>query len=185
MNVLKGTVNSIPEVEAKLKQLDRDYETVRGQHETLLRKRESARLTGNIERDSNDVKIQLLDPPFVPSRPTDPDRLLLNALTLIGSIAVGIAVAFFLSLLHPVFYNHRSLEHLTQIPVLGSVSLSQRPTERFSALLKNLKFTLVAALLPIMCVGVVYLQLKNNSIYDSLKFASNSDTQVVASNELD
>ena len=151
-----------------------------------MNKREAARLTGNIEKDSNDVKIQLLDPPFVPSRPTDPDRLLLNALTLVGSIAIGIALAFFLSLLHPVFYNHRSLEHLTQIPVLGSVSLSQRPAERFSSVMKNLKFTLVAALLPIMCVGVVYLQLKNNAIYDSLKFASSGgETQVVASNELD
>lgn len=185
VDALRGTVDSIPEVEAELKQLDRDYETVRSQHETLLNKREAARLTGNIEKDSNDVKIQLLDPPFVPSRPTDPDRLLLNALALIGSIAVGVAVAFFLSLLHPVFYNQRSLEHLTQIPVLGSVSLSQKPAERVSSILKHLKFSVIAGLLPVMCIGVLYLQLKNDGIYSSLKFVSNNDSKVIAVSELD
>ncbi len=183
IDALKGTVDSLPEVEAELKQLDRDYETVRNQHETLLTKREAARLTGNIGSDSNDVKIQLLDPPFVPSRPTDPDRLILNALTLIASIIVGVLAAFFLSMLHPVFYNQRSLEHLTQIPVLGSVSLNQRPAERVSSVLKHMKFTVIAALLPVVCVGVVYLQLKNDNIYDSLKVVAKDDTQVVAVNE--
>lgn len=185
LDTLRGTVDSIPEVEAQLKQLDRDYETVREQHETLLNKREAARLTGNIERDSNDVKIQLLDPPFVPSRPTDPDRLLLNALTLIASIVIGVLAAFFLSMLHPVFYNQRSLEHLTQIPVLGSVSLSQRPAERFSSVMKHMKFTVIAALLPIVCVGVVYLQLKNDAVYDSLKVVASDTAPVVAVNKQD
>lgn len=186
VRTLRGTVDSIPEVEAELKQLDRDYETVREQHSTLLNKREAARLTGNIERDSNDVKIQLLDPPFVPSRPTDPDRLILNALTLIAAVFIGILVAFFLSMLHPVFYNQRSLEHLTKIPVLGSVTLSQRPAERFSSLIKHLNFAIFAVLLPIVCVGVVYLQLKNDNIYDSLKIVATDDAQqVIASNELD
>lgn len=185
VNALSGTVDSIPEVEAELKQLDRDYETVRDQHQTLLNKREAARLTSNIGRDSNDVKIQLLDPPFVPSRPTDPDRLVLNALTLVGSVFVGVLAAFFLSMLHPVFYNQRSLEHLTQIPVLGSVSLNQRPAERISSIMKHLKFTIIAVLLPVVCVGVVYLQLKNDNIYDSLKVVAADAPATVAVNELD
>ena len=121
----------------------------------------------------------------MPSRPTDPDRLLLNALTLIASIVIGVLAAFFLSMLHPVFYNQRSLEHLTQIPVLGSVSLSQRPAERFSSVMKHMKFTVIAALLPIVCVGVVYLQLKNDAVYDSLKVVASDTAPVVAVNKQD
>gem|GEM_PF-5368210 len=45
VNELKGTVDSIPLVEAELVQLDRDYNTVAQQHRTLLNKREAARLT--------------------------------------------------------------------------------------------------------------------------------------------
>ena len=177
---LEGTVDSIPAVEAELKQLDRDYETVRSQHETLLTKREAARLTGNIEKDTNDVKIRSIDPPFVPERPTDPDRLLLTALLLIGSIAIGVAVAFFMSLLNPVFYNRRSLEHLTQLPVLGVVSLSRQPSERFSSLMKHLKFTVLAMLLPITCVGLLYVLLNNATLYENLKFNADGDDRVVA-----
>ncbi len=177
---LEGTVDSIPGVEAELKQLDRDYETVRSQYETLLTKREAARLTSNIDKDTNDVKIRSIDPPFVPERPTDPDRLLLTALLLIGSIAIGVAVAFFMSLLNPVFYNRRSLEHLTQLPVLGVVSLSRQPAEKFSTFMKHCKFTVLAMLLPITCVGLLYVLLNNTTLYENLKFNADGDDRVVA-----
>lgn len=179
---LRGTIDSIPEVEAQLTQLDRDYETIRSQHETLLVKREAARLTGNIDSDSNDVTIRSLDPPFVPARPTDPDRLILNILTLIGSVGVGVMLAFFLSILHPVFYNQRSLEYLTKIPVLGSVSLSSKPTERITSVMENFKFSLLALLLPVACAIVLYVQLNNKELYESFKLASSSDATVVSAN---
>lgn len=180
VRALKSTVDSIPLVEAELVQLDRDYTTVRQQHETLLKKRESARLTGSVERDSNDVKIRLIDPPFVPSRPTDPDKLLLNALVLVGSIAAGIAASFFLSLLHPVFYNRRALEHYTNIPVLGGVSMSQRASARFDNTVSNLNFGILAVLLPIVFGGLLYMQVKNSPIYDSLKINAFSGTKQVS-----
>lgn len=175
---LESTVGSIPAVEAELKQLDRDYSTVRTQHDTLLKKREAARLTSNIEKDSNDVKIRSIDPPFVPARPTDPDRLVLTALLLVASVAVGVAVAFFLALLNPVFYNRRSLEHLTQLPVLGVVSLSRQPAERFSSFMKHLKFTTLAVLLPVTCAGLLYVLLNNSTLYENLKFSVDEDRVV-------
>ena len=177
---LQSTADSFPLVEAELVQLDRDYNTVRQQHETLMRKREAALLTGNVERDSNDVKIRLIDPPFVPSRPTDPDKLLLNALVLVGSIAVGVAVSFFLSLLHPVFYNRRALEHYTRIPVLGGVSMSQQASSRFDNTVSNLNFGILAILLPVVFGGLLYMQVKNTQVYESLKIDAFSGTKQVS-----
>ena len=180
VNTLKRSAGNFPIVEAELVQLDRDYNTIRKQHETLLNKREAARLTGNVERDSNDVKIRLIDPPFVPSRPTDPDKLLLNALVLVGSIAVGVAVSFFLSLLHPVFYNRRELEHYTQIPVLGGVSMSQKAASRFDNTVSNLNFCILAMLLPVVFGGLLYAQIKNSPVYDSLKLDAGNGTKQVS-----
>jgi polysaccharide chain length determinant protein (PEP-CTERM system associated) len=173
---LESTVDSIPGVEAELTQLDRDYETVREQHQTLLNKREAARLTGNIERDSNDVKIRSIDPPFVPSRPTDPDRLLLTLLVLIGSVVAGVLVSFFLSLLNPVFYNKRALEHVTQLPVLGVVTLSHSRAERVGNFMKHIKFTVLAALLPITCAVLLYTLLNNTTLYENLRFTDSNTT---------
>ena len=180
VNSLKRNAGNFPVVEAELVQLDRDYNTVRQQHETLLNKREAARLTGNVERDSNDVKIRLIDPPFVPSRATDPDKLLLNAMVLVGSIAVGVAVSFFLSLLHPVFYNRRELEHYTQIPVLGGVSMSKKALSRFDNTVSNLNFCILAMLLPVVFGGLLYAQVKNSPIYESLKLEALSGTKQVS-----
>lgn len=173
---LEGTVDSIPAVEAELTQLDRDYETVREQHQILLNKREAARLTGNIEKDSNDIKIRSIDPPFVPTRPTDPDRLLLTLVVLIGSVVAGVLVAFFLSLLNPVFYNKRALEHVTQLPVLGVVTLSHSRSERVGNFMKHIKFTVLAALLPITCAVLLYTLLNNTTLYDNLKFTDGETT---------
>ena len=172
LDELAGTIDSIPEVEAKFTQLDRDYETVRAQHSTLLNKREAARITSNIDADTKDIVIRSLDSPFVPARPTDPDKLLLNVLTLLASITLGVLIAFILSILHPVFYNQRSLEHLMNIPVLGSVSLIQKPNERLSSIAKHLKFTSLAILLPIVCFIILYIQITNDGIYESVKLAS-------------
>lgn len=180
---LEGTVDSIPQVEAELTQLDRDYEAVREQHQTLLNKREAARLTSNIERDSNDVKIRLIDPPFVPSRPTDPDKVLLNALVLLGAIGTGIAVGYFLSLLQPVFYNQQSLENFTDIPVLGGVSLQHRPMTKVSRVVNTLNFGMLSALLPALFVWIVVMQLKGGGLYEKLKFSPSSDTTVVSLTE--
>ncbi len=180
VNALKGTVDSIPLVEAELVQLDRDYNTVRQQHETLLNKRESARLTGSVEEDSSDVKIRLIDPPFVPTRPTDPDKLLLNALVLVGSIVAGVAISWFMSLLHPVFYNSRALEFHTNIPVLGGVSMSKKASSKFDGTVSNLNFGILAILLPIVFGGLLYMQVKNSPIYDSLKFSAFSGTKTVS-----
>lgn len=180
VRALESTVDSIPAVEAELTQLDRDYETVKEQHQLLLNKREAARLTSNIDKDSNDVKIRAIDPPFVPSRPTDPDRLLLTALTLIGSVMAGILVAFFLSLLNPVFYNKRALEHVTQLPVLGVVTLNTSRSERVGNFMKHMRFTALAMLLPVTCAALLYTLLNNTTLYENLKFSADGDTTVAS-----
>ncbi len=180
---LEGTVDSIPQVEAQLTQLDRDYEAVREQHQTLLNKREAALLTRNIERDSNDVKIRLIDPSFVPARPTDPDKLLLNALVLLGAIGTGIAVGYVMSLLQPVFYNQQSLENFTDIPVLGGVSLQHRPMTRVSRAINTVNFGMLSALLPALFIWIVVMQLKGGGLYEKLKFSPASDSTVVSLTE--
>jgi len=140
---------------------------VRNTYDNLVQKLESARLTGKVSADASAVKV--IDPPFVPTRPTDPDKMLLNALVLLGSIGAGIAFSFFLSLLHPVFYNRRALEHHTNIPVLGGVSMVKKPNSRFDNTVSNLNFGILALLLPVVFGGLIYMQLKNSPVYESLK----------------
>jgi polysaccharide chain length determinant protein (PEP-CTERM system associated) len=119
---LAAKVTQIPEVEAQLKQLDRDYEVVKKQHTKLLERRESARLSQDIETNASDVTFRVVDPPFVPRAPSEPNKIALNAMVLILAAGVGGGVALLLSLLNPIVVDARMLAEATGLPLLGVVT---------------------------------------------------------------
>lgn len=120
---LQDQVNTVPQVEAELAALNRDYEVNRKKFEDLLTRRESARLSQQIEQTSQDVRFKIIDPPRVPLQPSGPNRPLFMSMVLGAGLAVGIALAFLISQLWPTFDSRRSLMQITSIPVFGSVSV--------------------------------------------------------------
>lgn len=122
---LASKVNQIPEVEAQLKQLDRDYGVIKGQHLALLQRRESVRLGQGIEDDGSDVSFRVVDPPFVPLKPSEPNKYLLNTMVLIAALGIGGAIALLLSLLRPIVLDARMLAHATGLPLLGVVTFNK------------------------------------------------------------
>lgn len=121
-NELRATVGTIPKVEAELAELDRDYSVIRQQHETLLERREAARLSGKVEQNVDDVKFRVIDPPFVPSRPSSPDKPLLSAGVFVFALGAGGALALAIALLRPVFYEASEVSGRTGRPVVGTIS---------------------------------------------------------------
>ena len=122
---LASKVTQIPEVEAQLKQLDRDYGVIRGQHTELLERRESARLTQGVEDNASDVSFRVIDPPFVPLKPSEPNKLMLNALVLAAGLGIGAGLALLISLLNPIVVDARMLAHMTGLPLLGVVTFNK------------------------------------------------------------
>lgn len=120
---LANTVNNIPEIEVELKQLNRDYKIVSQQHSSLLKRRESALLSEKVERNADDIKFRVIDPPYVPLKPTEPNKLLLNSAVLVVAIGAGVVCAFLVSLVRPVFVDRHSLSSKLGLPVLGCVTL--------------------------------------------------------------
>lgn len=122
-------VNQIPEIEAELKQRDRDYNVIRAQHESLLKRRESARISQDVEDNASDVTFRVIDPPFVPMRPSEPDKLLFHALALVAGLGAGVFVAFVASLLRPIVADARMLSQRAGVPLLGVVTLNKNRNE--------------------------------------------------------
>lgn len=132
---LEEQVNTIPEIEAQLKQLDRDYSVIRSQHSQLLKRRETARMGQDMEKKATDVSFRVIDPPYVPLKPSEPNKVLLNAIVLGAGVVAGIGVAFLVSLISPVFFDVRTLAAVSGLPVLGSVTINlqkeQQRRERY------------------------------------------------------
>lgn len=148
-------VNQIPEVEAELKQLDRDYNVIARQHQQMLERREAARLAGDVESTAGDVNFRVIDPPFVPRQPSEPNKMLLNAGVLIVALGAGGALALLLSLLFPMVTDARMLANTTGLPLLGTVAWNKTPAERRSDVLRLASFAICSLGLLFTFAGVV------------------------------
>lgn len=115
---------SVPEVEAQLAQLNRDYLVNKENYQKLLERRESARLSGDLSSATDMLSFRVIDPPTVPTQPTGPNRMRLFSLVFVGALIAGIALAFLMSQLRPTFLSQSTLREVTGIPVLGSIGMN-------------------------------------------------------------
>jgi polysaccharide chain length determinant protein (PEP-CTERM system associated) len=121
---LRTQTSAVPEVEAQLAQLNRDYQVNKENYQKLLERRESARLSGDLSSATDMLSFRQIDPPTVPSQPSGPNRLRLFSLVFVGALAAGIAVAFLMSQLRPTFLSQATLREVTGLPVLGSIGMN-------------------------------------------------------------
>lgn len=112
-----------PQLEAELAQLNRDYELDKRNYEQLVSRRDSAELSGDLDTAGSMADFRLIDPPRSSSKPVAPNRLMLLPIGLVLALAAGLFVAFAASQIRPVFFDSKSLRDVTNLPVIGTVSL--------------------------------------------------------------
>ena len=118
---LKKLVNTVPEVEAELARLNRDYQVTHTQYLELVKRRETANLSENADRTGT-VKFDVIDPPVVAFNPVAPNRPLLLSSVMLVALAAAIALAYGLNQINSVFNDASSLAEVTGLPVLAAVS---------------------------------------------------------------
>jgi polysaccharide chain length determinant protein (PEP-CTERM system associated) len=119
---LRGMVNTIPEVEAELVRLNRDYEVTRQQHQALMQRLESARITDEADRSKDQTRFRIVEPATVPLAPVGLPRSLLNLAALLFALGVGLAIALVMHQLNPVFSTRAQVVSATGLPVFGGVT---------------------------------------------------------------
>lgn len=169
VNQLKGMVNVIPQVETELAQLNRDYEVNKQNYDTLLARRESAKMSQEVGQNADDVKFRVIDPPYVPSTPSAPNRPLLMSLVLLGGLVGGLVFALLFSQLKPVFDNRRSLAEITGVPVLGSVSMVWTPAQTRKRRIEMGAFALTGLGLLVIFGGIEALLLLDIDVMGHVK----------------
>jgi polysaccharide chain length determinant protein (PEP-CTERM system associated) len=122
---LQAAATRLPQVEAELAQLNRDYDVQKKNYESLLARRESAALANQMDTATGLAEFRIIDPPTVAPNPVAPNRLLMLPALLAASLGAGLLASFVISQILPTFPDARSLRELTERPVLGSVSLLQ------------------------------------------------------------
>ncbi|KFI22354.1 XrtA system polysaccharide chain length determinant [Nitrosococcus oceani] len=168
---LSELVDTIPKVEAELAQLNRDYGVYESNYQQLLTRLESAKMGERVEESPDNVKFKIVEPPIQPLLPSGPNRPLLLTLVLVVGGGTGVALAFFLSQLRPVFYTRRDLEEMTGLPVLGPVSMILSGPVLWKHRL-NLAFLLTFLALLIAGYGLLISNyLFGIKIFDTIKYS--------------
>jgi polysaccharide chain length determinant protein (PEP-CTERM system associated) len=127
---LRRDVDKITQVEAELKQLNRDYNVVQGRHQELLKRWEDLQAKKRLDPVTDNVRYRRIEPPFAQADPVGPNRPLLLILVVAAAVAGGTAVAFGLNQVNPVFFTNAGIRGAVALPVLGSISLILSPEER-------------------------------------------------------
>jgi polysaccharide chain length determinant protein (PEP-CTERM system associated) len=119
---LRAAAGRVPQIEAELAQLNRDYEVLQKNYQQLVSRRESASL-GEDVNSAGLAEFRIIDPPRVAPNPVFPNRLALIFLVLVAAVGAGLAATFALARVRPTFHAVAALQEFTQRPVLGSVSM--------------------------------------------------------------
>lgn len=165
---LKDSIDIIPEVEAKLVKLNRDYEITKERYRDLVKRRESASLAQNVGESTSDITFRVIDPPIIPTQPSGPKRLLLLIGALAFALATGLGWSYLRFMLQPTFFELNQVSEKTGMPILGAVGLYLSPAHKAKRKVQMVSFFLVAFLLVITCAGTLVFHQQGTELAKTL-----------------
>jgi polysaccharide chain length determinant protein (PEP-CTERM system associated) len=153
-----GLAKLVPQVEAQLAQLNRDYEIVRKGYQEIRARQESAKLASELETKAQNVQFRIIDPPKLPVKPSGPNRPMMFVGVLAAGIAAGIAFAFLMSQVNTTFTSIQRLRSTFTLPVLGRISAIVSAREKRQRFRELAGFSLVSLFLVLACGGLVGIE---------------------------
>lgn len=118
----KERARQINTVDAVLAQLTRDYDVNKNLYQTLLRQRETARVSMNIDIANQGLTLKVREVPIVP---VNPKGLRLMHFALVGvfiSICAPLGLAFMLTLFDGRARATHQIQNIIQAPVIGEIT---------------------------------------------------------------
>ncbi len=157
---MEAAADTLPDIEAELARLDRDYSVNKREYEELLKRRGSADISEGVS-NADELQFDIIDPPRVPLVPTGPNRLKWITLIFLLALGAGIGGAIFLSMLRPKIYNKQSVKQLTTLPVLGSVSQLNSVGNHLAKGAGNITYSLASGALLLVYAALMLAYLFN------------------------
>ena len=151
----RAMAGKMPQVEAELAHLNRDYDIVRKNYEQLVSRRESASLGEKIDLTTKVAEFRVVEPPRVSPTPANPSRMTVAIMGVLASVGAGIGLALALTQLLPTAQDARQLREIGGRPVLGSVSMVLSPEMATDVRRDRRNFLLVCGLF--LLVNAVWL----------------------------
>jgi len=155
---LHESIDIIPQVEADLAKLNRDYEVTKQRYRSLVERRESARMAQKVEQNSSEIVFRVVEAPVVPVLPSGPNRPLYLVVVMIMALGAAMGWAILRFMLYPTFVDFKQLQKLMDYPVLGAISLQIGAAQKRSRRLHLTSFLLALTTMFAVFGTVVFYQ---------------------------
>jgi polysaccharide chain length determinant protein (PEP-CTERM system associated) len=119
----QAKVDAVPRRESDLVELTRDYTTLQTTYQSLLAKREDAKLASNLERRNIGEQFKILDPARIPERPFSPNRMLIDLGGAAAGLVLGALLVGFLEYRDSSFKCEEDVIRLLNVRVLALVPI--------------------------------------------------------------
>ena len=129
MGQMMNALTTMPEIEAELTRLTREYEQAQRQYQAFLERRESAEISREADLSTDRDVFRIVDPPHVPTLPVGPNRGLLLSVVFMLALGTGAGLAFLRTVLQHTFSDSTELRERTGLYVLGRVGLVRTEAE--------------------------------------------------------
>ena len=162
LRIYRQRLEETPKVEQEYLALQRDYENAHKKHMDVMNKLLEARIGEGMEESQKAEKFTLVDPASFPEKPVSPRRDLIIALGIILGLATGIGTVMVSDQLDHSIKDADDLGWLSDLPVLGSISLIITP--EYARWLKKRRLIIAGAscmsvLLVLVLVHFLYMDL--------------------------
>lgn len=156
----RALAHRVPQVEAELAQLNRDYDVIRRNYEQLVSRRETASLGVKLDESAQLAEFRIVEPARVSPTPLAPSRYHLALGTILFSVLSGIAAAYIASALRPTVSDAKALKALSGRTVVGTVSMFVRPDQHILDRRNMTRFLTVSGVIVVLqVVWVVWVVL--------------------------
>jgi uncharacterized protein involved in exopolysaccharide biosynthesis len=112
-----------PVVEEEFKQLTRDYQTALDFYNDLLKKRDTATMSQNLQNRQQGEMFKVLDPASLPEKPSYPNRPEIVGGGFGGGLAFGLAIVLLLELRDKSIRSEGDVDFFLKVPTLAIVPI--------------------------------------------------------------
>jgi polysaccharide chain length determinant protein (PEP-CTERM system associated) len=164
---LQALADEVPEVEAELARLNRDYDVVYSQYQNLIKSRETQTLSDRAS-DADQIEFRVINPPLADFEPVAPNRVLLAFGVFGAALLAGAGVCWILAQARPVFTNAATLRAVCGLPVLGIVTQAFGRKQQLQRAAAFFSFAGIMAALGVMLLAIVYLETLGRGVHELL-----------------
>ncbi|HUE86399.1 MAG TPA: Wzz/FepE/Etk N-terminal domain-containing protein [Vicinamibacterales bacterium] len=148
-------LEATPKLESEMAALTRDYDTIKTQYETLLKKSEESKIAVNLERRQIGEQFKVIDGARLPERPISPNRLRLNLIGVLAGLGLGVVLVGLLEYRDTSLKTDDDIVTSLALPVLAVIPVMRTEMEYRRAKRKRVLLAVSASVATILLAVAV------------------------------